>query len=82
MLPWQPSFGQIRQKSHKNYHNFTCVRHINAVLFRNKVSAISEFICENTLLKGQTGVTMASNFGTKIAISALHIYERRLIANV
>jgi len=65
--------NQVLAKLGKNLTkivNFTCVRHINAVLFGKRVSAIGEFICETTLLKGQTGVTMATNFGTKIAISA------------
>jgi len=30
MLPWQRNFGQNRQKYHKNGHNFSCKRHIDA----------------------------------------------------
>jgi len=29
-LPWQPNFGQNRQKNHKNGHNFSCMQHIHA----------------------------------------------------
>jgi len=29
-LPWQPNFGQIRPRNHKNSHNFSCMQHIHA----------------------------------------------------
>ena len=31
---------------------------------------MGEFICDTPVHKGQRGVTMATNFGTKIAINA------------
>jgi len=34
------------------------------------ICAIGEFICDTPVHKGQRGVTMATNFGTKIAINA------------
>jgi len=41
-------------------------------LFSNRVSAISEFICDtHPVHKGQSGFTMATNFGTKIVMAAL-----------
>jgi len=40
------------------------------VWFWRRVCAIREFICETPVHKGQIGVTMATNFGTKIAINA------------
>ena len=30
ILPWQLIFGKNRQKYHKNGHNFSCMRHIQA----------------------------------------------------
>jgi len=66
-----PNFGQDRQKSHKNSHNFSCVRHIHAVWLWDRVSAISEFICDTPIHEGQRRVTMETIFGTKIATKAL-----------
>ena len=39
-------------------------------LVLRKVRAIGEFTCDTAVHKGQSGVTMATNFGTKIAINA------------
>ena len=41
------------------------------VCFSDRICAIGEFIYNTTVHKGQRGVTMATNFGTKIAINAL-----------
>ena len=64
--------AKISQKNHKNGHNFSCTQHFNAefLWFWNRVCAIGEFIYDTPVHKGQRGVTMATNFGTKIAINA------------
>ena len=41
-----------------------------------------EFICDNPLHKGQRGVTMATNFGTKIALNAYKCISMRDSKNV
>jgi len=46
------------------------------------VCAIAEFICDTPLHRGQRGVTMATNFGTKIAISAYKCISTRHNENV
>ena len=40
------------------------------VWFCHRVCAVRELICDTPVHKGQRGVTMATNFGTKIAINA------------
>ena len=40
------------------------------IWFWDRVSAINEFICDTSIHKGQRGVTMATNFGTKFATNA------------
>jgi len=42
-----------------------------------RVCAIGEFICDNPVHKGQRGVAMATNFGTKIAINAYKCISTR-----
>jgi len=39
-------------------------------IFPDRVCAIGEFICDTPVHKGQMGVTVATNFGTKLAINA------------
>jgi len=68
-----------RQKSDQNGHDFSCIRHMNAWSCE-RVSVISEFICDTPVHKGQRGVTTATNFGTKIAINAF-LREISLIDN-
>ena len=46
------------------------------------VSAIVEFICDTPVHKGQTGITMATNFGRKIAINAYKCISMRDSENV
>jgi len=46
------------------------MRHIY-VWFSHRVCAIRELICDTPVHKGHTGVTIATNFGTKIAINGL-----------
>ena len=41
-----------------------------------------EFICDTPVHKGQRGVTMATNFGTKIAINAHNAFLRDINENV
>ena len=45
------------------------------------VCAIGEFICDTPLHKGQMGITMATNFGTKIAINAYKCISTRYNEN-
>ena len=72
MLSWQPNFDQNRQKPHINGHNFSCVRHVDAefgfdirlVLYNQRNHLW------HSLIKGTKGVSMATNFGNKIVITA------------
>ena len=57
------------------------MQHIHAE-FGFRVYAIGEFICDTLVHKGQKGVTMATNFGTKIAINAHKCISRRNNENV
>ena len=67
------NFGQNSQKYHKNGHNFSCVHHIHAEIGFEIGFVLSGNSSDSTVHKGQRGVTMATNFGTKIAINA-YIY--------
>jgi len=49
-----------------------------AELMLDSVCAIGEFICDTPVHKGQRGVTVASNFGTNIAISAFLRHTTRI----
>ena len=63
--------AKIGQKNHKNGHNISCKRHIHTEFgFWDRVYAVGEFIFDTPVHKGQRGVTMATNFGTKICINA------------
>jgi len=66
-LTWQPYFGQNRQKSRKNGHNFSCVGH-NHAEFPFEIGLPLSGNSSMTLT--YTKDTMATNFGTKIAINA------------
>jgi len=46
------------------------VTHLRRVWFRDRVCAIGELICDTPVHKGQWGITMATTFGTNIAINA------------
>ena len=50
-------------------------------LVLDRVCAIGEFICDTPVHKGQRGVTMATNFGTKIAIDAYKCISTRCNEN-
>ena len=52
------------------------------IWFCDRVCAIGEFIYDTPIRKGQSGVTMATNFGTKIAISAYKCISTRYNENV
>jgi len=52
------------------------------VWFWDRVCAIGEFIYDTPLHKGQRGVIMATNFGTKIAINAYKCFSARDNENV
>ena len=71
MLPWLPIFGQYKQQSHKNGHNFSCLRHNHAEFGFEIEFVLSGNSPDTPVHKGQRGVTMARNFGTKIAIYAV-----------
>jgi len=43
---------------------------MKSLVSRYRVCAIWEFICDTSKHKGERGITMATNFGTKIAINA------------
>jgi len=59
------------------------MQHIDAEFgFWDRVCAIGEFICDTPLYKGQRGVTIATNFGTKIAINAYKYISTRDNENV
>jgi len=64
------NFGQNRQKYHKNGHNFSCIQDIHAVWFWDRICSIAEFATWHFRTLGTKGVTMATNFGTKIGINA------------
>jgi len=58
------------QKNHRNGHNFSCKRHIHAE-FGFEIGYVPSGNSSVTLpYTGQRGITMATNFGTKIAINA------------
>jgi len=76
-LPWQPNFGLNRLKHHKNGHNFSCMRHIHAVWFWDRVCAVGEFTYDTHVHQRQRGITMTTNFGTKIAINAYKCVSKR-----
>jgi len=71
------SLAKLGKKSHKNGHNFSCVRHIHAhqfgfeirFMYQNYALCINEFTCGTPIHKRQNSVTMATKFGTKIAIN-------------
>jgi len=48
------------------------------VWFWDRVYAIGEFIYDTPVHKGQSGVTTATNFGTKIAINAYNAFLREI----
>ena len=81
-------FGKIGQ-NHKNGHNFSCKRHIHA-LFRFEIGfVLSANLCyrrihlwHSRIHKRQRGVTMATNFGTKIAINTHKCISTRDNENV
>jgi len=52
------------------------------VWFSDRVCAIGEFIYDTPIHKEQRGVTMATNFGTKIAINAYKCISLRDSENV
>ena len=51
------------------------------VWFWDWVSTIREFTCDTPVHKGQRAVTMATNFGTKIAINAYKSSENVITYN-
>ena len=48
----------------------------------DRLCAIGKFMCDTPVHKGQRGVTMATNFGTKIAINAYKSMPTRDSENV
>jgi len=58
------------------------MQHIHAVWFSDTVCGISEFNCDTPVHKGQSGVTMAINVGTKMAINAYKCISTRDNENV
>jgi len=57
-------------KNHKDGHNFSCKRHIHVEFGFEIGFVVSENPSDLTVHKGQRGVTMATNLGTKIVINA------------
>jgi len=51
-------------------------------LVLDRVCAIGEFICDTPVIRGKRTVTMATNFGTKIAINAHKCISTRDNENV
>jgi len=69
--PMATKFWQkLGKKSHKNGHNFSCTRHINAEVGFEIGFQLSANSSMTPVHKGQRGLTMATNSGTKIAINA------------
>ena len=56
--------------------SFVCDTYMQSV-FKDRVCVISEFICDTRVHKGQRGITIATNFGTKVAISAYECISTR-----
>ena len=69
-------------KNHKNGHNFTCKRHIHTKFGFEIGFVHREFIFDTPVHKGQRGVTMTTNFGTKIAINAYKCISMKDSENV
>jgi len=69
--------AKIGQKNHKNGHNFSCKRHIHAEFGFEIEFVLSGNSSDSIVHKGQRGVTMATNFGTKIAINAYKCISTR-----
>ena len=69
-------------KKHKNGHNFSCKSHIHAEFGFEIGFMPSGNSCDTPVHKGQRGVTMATNFGTKIAINAYKWISMRDSENV
>jgi len=69
---------KLAQKNHKNGHNFSCKRHIHAEFGFEIEFVLSGNSPDSIVHKGQRGVTMATNFGTKIAINAFPREIRRM----
>jgi len=65
------NLAKIGQKNHKNGHNFTCKRHIHAE-FGFTIGFVPSENSSVTLqyTRDKRGVTMATNFGTKITVNA------------
>ena len=73
--------AKIGQKI-KNSHNFSCKRQIYAEFGFEYGLCYQDFICDTPVHKEQRGVTMATNFGTKIAINAYKWISTRDSKNV
>ena len=68
-------------KKSQNWHNFSCLQHIHAE-FSFGVGFLplgnSSVTLPYGVHKGQRGVTMATNFGTNIAINAYNAFLREI----
>jgi len=61
-------------KSHKNDHNFSCMQHIHAE-FGFEIGFVTSGIHQwHSHTQGTKGITMATNFGTRIAINAYNAF--------
>ena len=65
----------------QNGHNFSCMRNIHAK-FGFEIELYHQGIRLCPVHKGQSGVTMATNFGTKVAINAYKCISTRDRENV
>jgi len=74
--------AKIGPKNHKNGHNFSCKRYIHAEFGFEIGFVLSGNSPDSTVHKGQRGVTMATNFGTKIATNAHKCISTRDNENV
>ena len=65
-------------KYHKNGHNFSCMQHIHAEFGFEIGFVLSGNSSDTSVHKGQRGVSMATNFGTKTAINAYNAFLREI----